>query len=147
MIAYELFAIRTLCYRLDGHSLSFSDRADRVAGRSLTLDPQAVFDYLYFHAIPAPRAIFSDVLRLPAGHSLIVDPQGGKVVRHWTPRFDERRYRVFNDAKEQLRSAIRQAVADAASGEKKTGAFLSGGTDSSTVAGMLGAGTGVFHRV
>ena len=64
MIAYELFAIRTLCYRLDGHSLSFSDRADRVAGRSLTLDPQAVFDYLYFHAIPAPRAIFSDVLRL-----------------------------------------------------------------------------------
>ena len=113
-----------------------------MAGRSLTLDPQAVFDYLYFHAIPAPRAIFSDVLRLPAGHSLIVDPQGGKVVRHWTPRFDERRYRVFNDAKEQLRSAIRQAVADAASGEKKTGAFLSGGTDSSTVAGMLGAVTG-----
>ena len=142
LLAVDRFAVRTVCYRLDRQSFSFSERADTVAGRSLSLNPQAVFDYLYFHAIPAPRTIFSDVLRLPAGHSLIVDTQGAKLVRHWTPQFDERRYRDFDGAKEQLRSLIRKAVADAASGQHKTGAFLSGGTDSSTVAGMLCSVTG-----
>ena len=125
LLAVDRFAMRTLCYRIDQRSLSFSSRADKVAGRSMELDPQAIFDFLYFHAIPAPRTIFSNVLRLPAGHSLIVDQRGATVTRHWTPHFDERRYRDFNEARSQLRTLIGKAVRDSSVGEKKAGAFLS----------------------
>jgi hypothetical protein len=57
-LAVDRFAIETLCYRSDGKTLAFSDRADCVQGRGDELDPQAIFDYLYFHMIPAPRTDF-----------------------------------------------------------------------------------------
>jgi asparagine synthase (glutamine-hydrolysing) len=57
-LATDRFAIETLCYRADGQMLTFADRADRVPGHGGELDPQAIFDYLYFHMIPAPRTIF-----------------------------------------------------------------------------------------
>ena len=53
-LAVDRFAIETLCYRADAQTLAFSDRADCVPGRGKELDPQAIFDYLYFHMIPAP---------------------------------------------------------------------------------------------
>ena len=64
-LAVDRFAIQTLCYCIDSRALNFSDRADCVEGRGEELDPQAVFDYLFFHMIPAPRTIFRKVRRLP----------------------------------------------------------------------------------
>ena len=39
-------------------------------GSSVLASPQAVFNYLYFHMIPAPTTIFEGVRRLEAGHLL-----------------------------------------------------------------------------
>jgi asparagine synthase (glutamine-hydrolysing) len=75
-LAVDRFAIETLCYRSDGKTLAFSDRADCVHGRGDELDPQAIFDYLYFHMIPAPRTIFRQVRRLPAAHAVLIDRHG-----------------------------------------------------------------------
>ena len=56
--AVDRFAIHPLCYRMDGDGLHVGERADTVAGAGSDLDPQAIFDYLFFHVIPAPRTIF-----------------------------------------------------------------------------------------
>ncbi|MFB0935245.1 MAG: asparagine synthase, partial [Propionivibrio sp.] len=53
-LAIDRFAIRTLCYRQEGNQLRFAERADELADSSTEIDPQAIFDYLYTHAIPSP---------------------------------------------------------------------------------------------
>jgi asparagine synthase (glutamine-hydrolysing) len=141
-LAVDRFSINTLCYCLDEQTISFSDRADCVEGRGLELDPQAIFDYLFFHMIPAPRTIFSKVRRLPAAHCLLIDPQGVQEIRHWPGTFDEGRQHHFTGARDSFRGLIREAIADELPGQRRVGAFLSGGTDSSTVAGMLGEVSG-----
>lgn len=141
-LAVDRFSVQTLCYRIDGDSVSFSDRADCVAGRGEDLDPQALFDYLYFHMIPAPRTIFSQVRRLPAAHALLIDPNGVKELRHWPLLFDEQHREPFSAAKESFCKLIHESIAEEIDGHSHIGTFLSGGTDSSTVAGMLGQITG-----
>jgi asparagine synthase (glutamine-hydrolysing) len=136
-LAVDRFAIETLCYRSDGKTLAFSDRADCVQGRDVELDSQAIFDYLYFHMIPAPRTIFRQVRRLPAAHAVLIDQQGAHEARHWPLDFDEHHRQPFAAARDTFRNLIRTGVAAEIAGHQRVGAFLSGGTDSSTVAGML----------
>jgi len=141
-LAVDRFAIETLCYFTDGRTLAFSDRADCVAAHDRQLDAQAIFDYLYFHMIPAPRTIFRQVRRLPAAHALLIDWQGVHETRHWALHFDEQHRQSFSTARDSFRSLIRDSVAEEIAGHQRVGAFLSGGTDSSTVAGMLCQVTG-----
>ncbi len=136
-LAVDRFAIETLCYRSDGKTLAFSDRADCVQGRDEELDSQAIFDYLYFHMIPAPRTIFRQVRRLPAAHAVLIDQQGAHEARYWPLDFDEHHRQPFAAARDAFRNLIRTGVAAEIAGHQRVGAFLSGGTDSSTVAGML----------
>lgn len=142
VLAVDRFAIQTLCLRHENGRLSFSDRADCVDGRSGELDPQAIYDYLYFHMVPAPRTVFRDVRRLPAGHAFTADAAGTREERHWTLRFDEKNRPGFEAARAEFRGLVRGAVERQLHGHERIGAFLSGGTDSSTVAGMLGQITG-----
>lgn len=141
LLAVDRFAIRTLCYQVDGNEIRYAERADELGGAVPELDPQAVFDYLYFHVIPAPRTVFRNVHRLPAGHCALFE--GGKldVMRWWTPVFEEDRSQPLGSLREEFRSLLRLAIAEQA-GRGRVGCFLSGGTDSSTVAGMLGLVTG-----
>jgi asparagine synthase (glutamine-hydrolysing) len=136
-LAVDRFALQTLCYRVDEQTLAFSDRADCVPGGSDEFDPQAIFDYLYFHMIPAPRTIFKGVRRLPAANALLVDRQGVHEIRHWPLRFDEHHRQPFEASRDAFRKLIREGVSDEIVGHQRVGAFLSGGTDSSTVVGML----------
>ena len=132
----DRFGVETLCYRLDGQQLRWSTRADELGSAADGLDLQALFDYLYFHVIPSPRTIFRGVQRLPAGHCAVVDNGQAKVMRWWRPRFEESQGLDFATAREQFLTALRGAVA-ACREPSRPACFLSGGTDSSTVAGML----------
>ena len=141
LLAVDRFSIRTLCYRVDGSSLRYAERADELAGDSSELDAQALFDYLYFHVIPAPRTAFRNVHRVPAGHCAVFEDGKLAVSRWWRPEFIERRAQPLEALAEEFRSLLRAAVEDKA-GRGKVGCFLSGGTDSSTVVGMLGQVSG-----
>ncbi|MFO1268266.1 MAG: asparagine synthase-related protein [Rubrivivax sp.] len=141
LLAVDRFAVRTLCYRVVGGELRFAERADELAGPFDALDPQALFDYLYFHCIPAPRTIFKDVQRLPAGHAAWFEGGTLTVAPYWTPAFEDRGRPgyTFDSLRDEFRGAIEAAVKAALEGDGGTPAcFLSGGTDSSTVAGMIG---------
>jgi asparagine synthase (glutamine-hydrolysing) len=135
-LAVDRFAVRSLCYRVVGDTLQFASRADELADGA-SIDPQALFDYLYAHVIPSPRTIFQGVLRLPPGHYALW--QGGRleVAPYWVPEFDDAAPWSLGDAKLEFRQLLRDAVAVQLDGSKPA-CFLSGGTDSSTVAGMIG---------
>lgn len=139
--AIDRFAIRSLCYRVIDGRLSVAERADDLAGLDAELDPQALYDYLYFHMIPAPRTVFKGIYRLPAGHYALFENGKLTVAPWWTPHFIEDKRAPVAELKSEFRQILRDAVTDQLDGET-TGCFLSGGTDSSTVAGLLREVTG-----
>jgi asparagine synthase (glutamine-hydrolysing) len=140
-LAVDRFAIRTLCYRVDMGQLRFAARADELADADTPIDPQAIFDYLYFHVIPSPRTIYKGIYRLPPGHYALFENGQLTVAPYWVPTFEERRGISFSAAKEEFRQLLRDAVATQLDGSKPA-CFLSGGTDSSTVAGMATMASG-----
>jgi len=103
-------------------------------------DPQALFHYLYFHVIPAPYTAYRQQVRLLPGEYMLY--RHGKIThdRYWNWAFDEQHRPPFADLKrgflDLLDTSVRQA-AQPFDGSAKVGAFLSGGTDSSTLAGIL----------
>jgi asparagine synthase (glutamine-hydrolysing) len=139
-LAVDRFAVRSLCYRVVDGQLRFAGRADELS-EGADIDPQAIFDYLYFHAIPSPRTIFQGVFRLPPGHYALFDKGQLTVAPYWVPSFEEPRSADFGSLRDTFRGLVKNAVAGQLDGGK-AGCFLSGGTDSSTVAGMLSDITG-----
>lgn len=135
-LAVDRFAVRTLCYRLTDGQLHFASRADELVANDADIDPQAIFDYLYFHAIPSPRTIFKGVFRLPPGHYALFENGRLEVKPYWQPRFEENHNASFDALREEFRQLLHDAVATQLDGSKPA-CFLSGGTDSSTVAGLI----------
>lgn len=140
-LAVDRFAVRTLCYRVDGQRLHVGARADEVAAGQAQVDPQALFDYLYFHIIPSPRTAFQGVMRLPPAHYALFKDGRLTVAPYWVPRFQPAQRASFDDLKAEFRQLLQQAVTRQLDGSRPA-CFLSGGTDSSTVTGMLAAHAG-----
>ena len=140
-LAVDRFAIHTLCYRIVDGRMHFAERADALADATTPLDPQAIYDYLYHHVIPAPRTIFAGVHRVPAGHCVHFRDGKTSVAPYWTPRFTEPARPDFDALRDEFRTLLKAAVARQLNGGKPA-CFLSGGTDSSTVAGMIGLAAG-----
>lgn len=140
ILAVDRFATQTLCYRLTPQGLQFAERADALADEA-DIDPQAIFDYLYFHCIPSPRTIFKGVFRLPPGHCAIYEQGQLTIQPYGLPNFQPERSTEFGSAKGRFKSLLKDSVARQLDGSKAA-CFLSGGTDSSTVAGMIREATG-----
>jgi len=141
ILAVDRFAVRSLCYRITEGQLKFAAGADQLAERTADIDPQAIFDYLYFHDIPSPRTIFQGVYRLPPGHFAVFENGQITVQPYWVPEFVESRVASLADLKVEFKNLLQAAVSQ----ELDNGApacFLSGGTDSSTVAGMASLASG-----
>lgn len=136
-LAVDRFAVRSLCYRQVGDRLLFAERADELADASVEIDPQAIFDYFYFHAIPSPRTIYKGIFRVPPGHCVLFENGQTKIQPYWIPEFVENATPSFEQCRKAFRELLQTAVARQLD-DGKAGCFLSGGTDSSTVAGMIG---------
>ena len=142
-MAVDRFATHWLCYRVIDGRVHIAERADTLAALPpvADIDPQAIFDYLYFHVIPSPRTIFSGVFRVPAGHCVHGNAQALSVEPYCLPAFTEPRAADFESLASEFRRLLQHAVAAQLDGSKPA-CFLSGGTDSSTVAGMIGQAAG-----
>ena len=134
----DRMAVHGWCHAGSGGRLRVSDRADTLADGA-AIDPQAIFTYLFNHVIPAPDTIYSGVRRLLPGHRLVADAQGTVVEPHWQAVFSAVEKPNFDALKDEFRGLLQSAVAREAQrfGSGAVGTFLSGGTDSSTVSGML----------
>jgi asparagine synthase (glutamine-hydrolysing) len=141
-LAVDRFAIQTLCYRLVDGELRFAERADLLADTRPDLDGQALYDYLYFHAIPSPRTVFKDVHRVPPGHYVLYEAGQLTVAPYWLPEFQPLSGTPsFSALKAEFRELLQAAVRRQL-GSGKLACFLSGGTDSSTVTGLIREVTG-----
>jgi asparagine synthase (glutamine-hydrolysing) len=137
LLVGDRFATVSLCYAEQEGILHFATRADKLGVRlGREVCPQALFDYLYFHVVPAPRTAFRNVHRVDLAQVVSYSTSGLRKDMHWRPAFDIKARAITPELKEEFRSLVEAAVRHESAGQV-TGCFLSGGTDSSTVAGML----------
>lgn len=135
-LASDRFSTHSLCWARVGQLTAFANRADAVPLARRAIDPQAIFDYLYFHVIPAPRTIFRGVERLAPGLRLCATATDTHTSSWWRVAFEPRPIEDLEELKSRFRTAVRESVAREAEGPG-VAAFLSGGTDSSTVVSTL----------
>ncbi|GJJ03149.1 hypothetical protein RugamoR64_36870 [Duganella rhizosphaerae] len=106
-----------------------------------TLDPQALYNYLYFHTVPAPRTVYRGQRRLQPGEYVQYRHGHLETGDYWKIEYQEQSATPFGELKQQFLATLESSVRRCAGGAR-TGAFLSGGTDSSTLAGMLASVSG-----
>ncbi len=142
LLAIDRIGQHHLYYARVGDTLAFGSSADAVLACSAVpraLSDQAIFEYAYFHMIPSPGTVYAGVSKLEGAHCLLFTPRGIEVRPYWRPSFvDDQRGQTpsIPAAGEELRGLLRAEIARLCD-VPKVGAFLSGGLDSSTVAGLL----------
>jgi len=146
LLAVDHFGMRRLYYATGTRGTAFASRLAAVAaapGQSRVPDPGAIYDYLNFGFIPAPETPFPAIRRLPPGHICHVRQGSSRVEPFWDVRYREQHHREEHAASTLYRLS-HHAVSEAVMGlsPRATGAFLSGGTDSSTVVGLMTRLTG-----
>jgi asparagine synthase (glutamine-hydrolysing) len=104
-----------------------------------TADPLALRHYLALHYVPGARTLFRDIRRLEPGHALCVelDAKGPPRITHWAERVQRvgRIPRHYPAAVEEVRERLSGAVRSRLIADVPIGIFLSGGLDSSALAG------------
>lgn len=139
LIAVDRLGVQPMCFaNIAGNFVFASDARAAAAypGVGNRLDSQAIYDYLFFHMVPSPGTVFHNVEKLLPGECAIY--RKGHVERkfYWHLAYREETSASFEQKAARLKSVLQNAVGTSADSEQ-TGAFLSGGTDSSTVSGML----------
>jgi asparagine synthase (glutamine-hydrolysing) len=142
LFASDRIGIVPLFHAQTDAGLVFGSRADQVAaqpGVDASLHPQALYDYLYFHVVPGPESVYQGVRRLQPGECLRWQDGKVRTEPYWVMEYREDGAQGSPAQwRARFRELVREAVRKHAGGEVQVGAFLSGGTDSSTVSGMLG---------
>ena len=139
LLGSDRMAIHPILYAKTATALVFASTASALRKHPLlagVVDPQALYHYFHFHMVPGPGTAFRDEYRLLPGQYLHL--QSGKLTvdSYWQARFIENETHGFNELKDEFLSILTGAVGTMSNGYR-TGAFLSGGTDSSTISGLL----------
>ncbi len=141
LAAIDGFGIKRLAWYDDGKVLLIASRVDalRKGCDRLKINPRAIANVINFSTNLAPETIFADVQRLMPGMLLTASEKQTRTTSYW-----DMRYGIGEDVNEQrlsheLEQVVEQSVSAHCSGESSShlGAFLSGGTDSSTVLGLM----------
>ena len=138
----DQLGMQTVYYSKQEFSLLWSCSLKLLKKESLkafTLNKQAIFNYIYFHCIPSPTTIYEQAEKLEPGKVVIFEGNGQVSTKNlYSPKFAK----DSGDLAE-LEHTCLQIIERAVSANitDNCGAFLSGGLDSSTVAGMLAKST------
>ncbi len=139
LLAVDKMGICPLAWIVTGDDVVFGSSLDAIIAHQAVnaeIEPQALYDYLFFHVIPGPRTIYRGVSRLLPGHALRFHHGAVEATRYFAPVFEERHGRSSAELAKEFRAVLKDSVARACAVDA-TGTFLSGGTDSSTITGML----------
>ncbi len=138
LLAVDRIGIRSMYYSTAAEGLAFS--TDLAALRrviDVDVDPQAIYNYLYFHDVPAPGTVYKQLGRLPAGGFLERRGTTQRLGSYWEVEFQrEDEKGDFESLKREFLELLRASVRRELESSSPIGCFLSGGTDSSTLSGL-----------
>ncbi len=138
-LARDHAGIKPLYYGLLDGQLSWASELkalERFYGPdSLTVDPTAVYDFMTYLYVPAPKSLYRNIFKLEPGHYLRYRIESGeaKSCRYWSLGDSERQPPRDNGLAGDLQEVLHRAVKNQLVSDVPVGFFLSGGIDSSIV--------------
>ena len=149
ILAVDPFATRPLYYGSRGRVVAFARRLSSFTEAGIfprEIDLNTIYFYLNHSFIPGPFTIFRNIKRLEPGHRLIWEKGTVSVQPYWDMVYQEDHGADEKAICEMLRGAldgsVRFHLQDLEAEQVATGAFLSGGIDSSTLVGLMSQATG-----
>jgi asparagine synthase (glutamine-hydrolysing) len=150
-LARDRLGQKPLFYRLEQNRLLFASELKallQVPGLPRELAPCAVDEFLTYQYVAHPRCILKGYNKLPPGCWAIYENGQLEVEKYWTPPFadqgSEARSQepgVRSQGSAQWQSALRETLTEAVRLRMRSdvplGAFLSGGIDSTIIAGLM----------
>lgn len=137
LLAIDRIGVRPLAYSCQNRMLVFGSELDQIIGHPMInaeIDPQSIFNYMYFHVIPSPGSIYRGISKLQPGECLEFNNGELSNYFYWQLTYTDSHYSK-KELFAQLRAELEQSVS-VCEPDLNTGVFLSGGLDSSTVAGF-----------
>ncbi len=133
--------IKPLYYYHKGKSFAFASELKAIeiacAAEGLQVDNTALYDFLGYRYVPAPKTLYENCFKLQPAHWLVFDPATGAIQKprpYWRIEIpDQPRRPSLDQACEELRSLIDTSVREQMIADVPVGFFLSGGVDSSVV--------------
>jgi len=104
--------------------------------KSLTeVDPAATMQFLVHAVVPAPLTMYKGIERLEPGVLFVHEREQTRKSHYWNLNYQESPKSSVREWREDLRKCMRQAIHSTVDrrGSVRTGAYLSGGTDSTSV--------------
>jgi len=138
LLAIDRIGIRSLVWRREGDRLYFASRIGAiraVQSEPVAVAPKALVNYLLFASVPAPLAIDAGSQKLRPGTYLTFE--AGRLAEHqyWDVAYQKGSVKSeaewADELRETMRAAVHRHLDQCAPG--RTGCYLSGGTDSSSV--------------
>ncbi len=142
-IIRDYFGIKPLYYfKKDGKIFAFASEI-----KSILLHPEykkevndeAVFNYLSFQYNPMKETMFKDIYKLNPGSFLKIDLKDGKFAeeRYWEFEFAQDDAMDEKKSGQELLALLQDSVEHHMISDVPVGSFLSGGVDSSIIAGLM----------
>jgi asparagine synthase (glutamine-hydrolysing) len=137
LAARDRLGIKPFYYRPMPQGLAFASelKALKALGPE-RIDPSAVRDFLTHGYIPAPKTIYREIFKLPAGHLLRFADGEVSIERYWNPSI-EIVERSEQSALGELDDLLGTVVPEHTLADVPVGVFLSGGIDSAVTAYYL----------
>ena len=136
----DRMGIKPVYYYYDGQRFAFSSELKSLvklpflAGK-LTLNKEAISQFLYLGYIPRPNSIYTEIKKMDSGSYMVLNQQGLQTITYWqlTAQVQAEVLQDETAAKKQLKDLVLSSVKYRMISDVPFGTFLSGGIDSSLV--------------
>jgi asparagine synthase (glutamine-hydrolysing) len=142
ILVRDRLGVKPLCYSDTANGLAFASDvtgvlASGIVGRNVDL--RAIAEYIGFNVVPAPRTAFEKVRKLNPGECLVWNNGKTELNRYWELKYTEDARGSERELADQLFARLEESVRVTTDGldQNDVGCFLSGGTDSSSIAGLF----------
>jgi asparagine synthase (glutamine-hydrolysing) len=142
-LARDRVGIRPLYYTITDNTLIFASEIKAIfVNREVSreIDPVAMDQIFTFWSTLSPRTVFKGIYELPPGHYMKVSDGKVALKKYWEIPFYSRSEQ-FDAAPEEICGQIQELLLDAVKvrlrADVPIGCYLSGGLDSSALAGMV----------
>lgn len=140
ILARDRLGKKPLYYQTNKHRLAFASELKALLvlpDLPARVNLDSLDQFLSYQYIPAPKTIFSDVLKLEPATFLVCEKGVVRKEKYWRidfgRRYGGRREQATDDLNELLADAVKMRLES----EVPLGAFLSGGVDSSAVVALM----------
>jgi len=137
VLAIDGCGFKALYWFCEGSRILFSSRLSAIAcmKRRAEVNPAAVMQMLVHTVVPAPLTMYKGIERMEPGTILVYERRQARKTRYWDLNYEESSKVNVTEWSQELRETMRRAVHSHLNGcePEHTGAYLSGGTDSSSV--------------